>query len=71
MWLQTWITILVVVGWIATGFIVTSGAGPWWVTGGAILLALTTPPLTYRYSKGTMLRILFRLDPPSSEPADG
>ena len=71
MWLQTWITIVVVVGWIVAGLIVTSGAGPWWVTGGAILLALTTPPLTYRYSKGAMLKVLYKLDPPSSGTADG
>lgn len=71
MWLQTWITILVVVGWIVVGLIVASGAGPWWVSGGALLLALTTPPLTYRYSKGIMLRILYKLDPPSSGPTHG
>lgn len=63
-WINTWIAIVLVMGWIISGLIVTGGAGPWWVTAGGVAVAVTAPPLTYRYAKAAMLRLLYRLDPP-------
>lgn len=64
MWINTWFAIVVVMGWIIGGLIVTGGTGPWWVTAGAIMLAVVTPPTTYRFAKLASMRLLFRLDPP-------
>jgi len=41
-----------------------------WVTAGGIALAITTPPLTYRYAKAAMLRLLFKLDPSEENTHD-
>lgn len=62
-----WVTIALVMAWIVAGLVVTAGAGPWWVTGGGVAIAISVPPLFHRYAKGTMLRLLFKLDPPVTQ----
>lgn len=69
-WINTWIAIVLVMSWNVGGLIATGGAGPWWVTAGGIALAITTPPLTYRYAKAAMLRLLFKLDPSEENTHD-
>lgn len=65
MWIDTWLTILLVMGWIIPGLIATGGAGPAWVTAGAVVIAVVTPPVTYRYAQAIARRLLYRLDPPT------
>ena len=65
MWLTTWSTLCLLVPWIVAGMIATGGAGSLWVSAGAVAIALIAPPAGYRYAKGAMLRLLYRLDPPS------
>ena len=64
MWIETWITIAMAMTWIVVGLIATRGAGPAWVTIGAVAIAIVTPPASYRYAKAAMLRLLHQLDPP-------
>ena len=64
MWIDTWITIVAVMAWIIPGLVYTGGAGPAWVTVGAVAIAIVTPPATYRYAQAMARRLLYRLDPP-------
>lgn len=65
-WINTWVTIGLVMAWIVGGLVVTAGEGPLWVTGGGVAIAIIVPPLFHRYAKGAMLRLLFKLDPPTT-----
>ncbi len=62
-----WVTMGLVMVWIVGGLVLTAGEGPWWVTGGGVAIAVIVPPLFHRYAKGTMLRLLFKLDPPATQ----
>lgn len=66
MWLNTWLSLPFVVGWIVVGMILTGGSGPGWVTLGAVVVAVVVPTIGYRYAKATMLRLLYRFDPPET-----
>lgn len=63
MWINTWMTILLVMGWVVIGLTITSAEGGWWVTGGAVALAVAVPPITYRFAKLAQLWLLERVDP--------
>ena len=69
MWIETWLTVLLVSAWIGFGMVATAGRGPAWVTLGAVAIAITTPLVSYRYAKAAMLRLLYRLDPPPTGAA--
>ena len=62
--INTWWTILLVMGWVVAGFVVTDGDGGWWVSAGAVATAVVVPGVSYRFAKALMLRLLLRFDPP-------
>lgn len=67
LWINTWVTILAVVAWIVVGMVLTGARSAWWVTGGAVAIAVVVPPFNYRYAKAVMLRLLHRFDPPEED----
>jgi hypothetical protein len=64
MWVNTWVVLLVVVGWIVTAFVASGHNPTWWATAGAIGIATALPALLYPWSKGFVLHLLHRIDPP-------
>ena len=65
MWILMWFTMIPVVAWIVIGIAISNPSASAWVPWGAVLLAVAIPPVSYRYAKGLMVRLLFTLDPPT------
>ena len=64
MWINTWLVLIGVVGWIVCSYVAAGLRLGWWTSAGAVALAIGLPPTLYPWSKSVMLRALHRLDPP-------
>ncbi len=63
-WINTWVTILTVMGWAVAGFVVTFPDVPWTVGMVAVVLAVGVPVLGLPAAKLLQTGILLRWDPP-------
>lgn len=66
LWISTWVVTVAVVSWVVAGFVIAGTSGAWWISPGAIGVALVIPPVTYRLISACTLRLLWRLDPPAA-----
>lgn len=69
LWLNTWLTILVVMSWIVVALFLVAGWSDTLVVAVACVLAVVVPPAAYPAAKMATVRALLRLDPPSPQPA--
>lgn len=70
MWINTWVTLIVMMTWIVAGLVVTQADPGWSVTAGAVVIAVVLPVIFYPYAKSLMLSLLFRIDPPPTGCVD-
>ncbi len=64
MWINTWITILLVMGWTIAAVAMTLPDVPWTVGAVAVALAVGAPVLCLPVAKLIQTGILLRWDPP-------